>query len=97
MFPAAAVTDQVCHYAGITVRVTGSGQLRTTWETLDQGPSKALVPIPLPWKKGQFPFRLGGFTAQRAALRVEVTGMSEHFQINRIIIWCSPLWTGYPG
>lgn len=101
MLPGAAaqapITDQICHYAGITVRVTGSGQLRPSWHTLDAGKSKTLAPIPLPWARGKFPFRLGGFTAQRAALRIEMTAVNEHFAINRVILWCAPLWTGYPG
>jgi hypothetical protein len=97
--------EQINHFAGVTMRVTGHGNLIPTWITQEWGvdgqpqvgKTKQMAPVVLPQPAGRQPFRLGSFVAQRASLELKVTQIDETFRINRIVVWVKPLWTGFPG
>jgi hypothetical protein len=89
--------ENVNHYAGIRVRVTGNCNLIPTYLSLDDVKTKTLVSIVVGANTGKEPFQLGGFVSQRAYLTLETQKVGEVFRINRVVIFAKPLWTGYSG
>lgn len=79
------------------MRVTGSGNLRMTFFSLDDEHSNVLAPIAMQATTGREPTRLANFISQRGMLEIKVTAIDEKFTINRIVIFEKPMWSQYPG
>lgn len=93
----AAHAEDICHYGAVRLRVTGTGNLRMTFYSLDDESSSALVPIVMANTTGREPLRLANFISQRGMLEISTTAINEKFRINRVIIFEKMLWTSYPG
>ena len=91
------MSEEVIHYAAVTFRVNGTGNLRPTFYGFDNILSEILVPLVMNSTPGQEPTRLSNFKGQRARLKVETTAINEVFRINRIIIYAKPIYTQFPG
>lgn len=89
--------EEICHYAGVRLRVTGAGNLRMTLFSLDDERSNVLAPLAMQATTGREPTRLANFTSQRAMLEIKITAIDEKFVINRIIIFEKTVWSQYPG
>jgi len=89
--------NAVIHYGGIRFRVNGSGNLRITYQSLDNVKNKVLIPLVMATGTDKEPFRLGNFVTQRMFVRVETTDIDEIFKINRVIVFARPLYSQYPG
>ena len=89
--------QDIIHYGAVRLRVNGSGNLRFTFQSLDNQKSQVLVPIVMQPLTDREPTRLANFTTQRAFLRVETTAINEIFKINRIIVFARPIYTSFPG
>jgi hypothetical protein len=90
-------SEDIVHYGAVRLRVTGSGNLRMTFLSLDEDTSSVLSPIVLQATTGREPLRLANFISQRGMLEISTTAINEKFRINRVIIFEKPLWTEYPG
>ena len=89
--------ENISHFTGIRLRVTGSGSLRPTLYSLDDIRSEVLVAMTMSATTNIEPFRLSNFMEQRARLELKTTALNETFRINRIIIFAKPIFTMYPA
>ncbi len=89
--------ENVLHYAGVRLRVQGSGNLDLTFINLDDAPIQVLTPLVMSMVPTNEPLRLSNFTGQRVRLRLGTNQINEKMIINRIVIFNKPLWTEYPG
>ena len=90
------MANEINHYAGYTIRVVGSGNLRVTFKGLDNIETSVLTPLVLASTNRREPTKLANFIAQRMVLRLETTAIDEWFKINNLTVWIKPLYTQYP-
>lgn len=88
--------ENINHFNGIRVRVTGSGNLIPTLYSLSDTKSQELAPIAMESETNIQLTKLANFIQQRASLELKTTEINEVFTINRIIIFVKPLFTSYP-
>lgn len=89
--------ENISHFTGVRMRVTGSGSLKMTFKSLDEVEEQELVPFTMVTVTNREPFRLANFNQQRAMLEGYTTEIDETFRINRIIIPVKQIWTDYPS
>lgn len=88
--------DLINHYHSVQLRVTGNGNLRGTFYSLDDVNSQVLTPLAMSSTTNKLPVILLNFKEQRAALEFKTTEIDETFKISKITIYVKPLWTSYP-
>jgi hypothetical protein len=89
--------ENVCHFAGIRLRVVGFGNLLPTFYGIDKVMSNPMISIVMSQLNAIEPIRLGNFTSQRALVRLEVQALGEIFTIDRIVIFAKTIGTSLPG
>lgn len=89
--------ENILHYGGVRMRVTGTGNLRMTLTSLDDIRSTTLVPFVLQDERSREPTRLCNFVSQRAKLKIYTTAIDEVFRVNRVIVFVKELYTQFPG
>jgi hypothetical protein len=89
--------ESICHFGAVKYRVTGSGNLVSTFQSLDTVQTTQLATIAMQATPGREPTILTNFISQRAFLRVETMNLNETFRINRIVVYAKPLWTQFYG
>lgn len=91
------MAEGILHWGAVTLRVTGSGNLRMHLTGLDNAITKTLVPIVMSDTSGREPTRLSNFNSQRTKIKLQTTAINEVMRINRIILWTKPIYTQFPG
>lgn len=86
----------ILHFAGTRLRVTGSGNLKLSLNSLQNVNVATLTPIPMADPTSREPVVLANFINQRGQLKFGTTVINEVFNISRIVIFVKPIWTGYP-
>src|SRR5258708_33987592 len=81
----------------VRLRVTGSGNLKMKFQSLDNVKSSSLAPIIMTTPAEREPFKIANFKSQRAFLKLETTELNEIFRINRVVVFVKPLWSQYYG
>jgi len=89
--------EEILHFGGIRLRVTGAGNLQLRLLSLDNTTINSLAPITMSSITNREPTRLANFITQRGALTIFTTELNEQFNINRVILFLKPIWTQYPG
>jgi hypothetical protein len=89
--------DNITHFNGIRVRVTGSGNLRPTFKSLDDVTSLVLVPLVMASTGERSLYRICNYVTQQAALELTCTAADETFRINRIIIYAKTIYKMVPA
>jgi hypothetical protein len=89
--------ENIHHFAGIRLRVKGSGNLKPTVFSLDDVLSEVLVPIPMLSTTERQLTRLCNLQTQRAALELKTTELNEIFNIGRIIFYAKEVFTEFPS
>jgi hypothetical protein len=89
--------ENILHFNAVRLRVTGVGNLKMEFISLDDMKIQELKSIPMMLKTDREPTRLANFISQRARLKVSVDHVDERFVINRIIIYAKELYSSYPG
>jgi len=90
-------SEEILHFNGVRLRLTGTGNLDLQFLSLDNAYSQTLAPIVMSTAPGREPTRLANFIGQRGSLRISTDQIDETFRINKIVIFAKPLWTQYPG
>jgi len=85
------------HFAGVRLRVTGSGVLRTSLSSLDATNTFTLPTITMASTTDIEPFKLANFTNQRAQLIITTTAKDETFVISKITVFAKPLFNEFPS
>jgi|PlaIllAssembly_1097288.scaffolds.fasta_scaffold00017_4 hypothetical protein len=89
--------ENISHFTAVRMRVTGQGNLKLKFYSLDDIKSQDLVPLPMQTTTNIQPTRLANFSQQRASLKIGTTEFQEYFRINRVIIFAKEMFTSYPG
>jgi hypothetical protein len=89
--------EEIVHFAGVRLRVTGSGNLDLEFLSLDNVNSQTLAALPMSATTAREPTRLANFISQRAQLKISTNVIDETFKINRIILFAKPIWSQFPG
>jgi hypothetical protein len=89
--------EEIVHFAGVRMRVIGSGNLDLEFLGLDDDPTQNLAAIAMSASTGREPTRLANFISQRGRLKISTDVIDEHFKINRVILFIKPIWSQYPG
>ena len=87
----------IIHYAGIRMRVVGSGNLQLRFISLDQILENVLVPLVMSPTTQLQPTRLGNFTQQGAQLEGKIEELNEYFKINKIVIYAKKVASEFPA
>lgn len=90
------MAENIIHFDGFRIRVTGVGNLVSTFFSIDKINSQALSNIAMSVTTAREPTVLANFISQRALLRLEVTNINERASISRVILFSKPLWTQFP-
>lgn len=88
--------EAINHYHSVRLRITGSGNLRGTFYSLDDVNSQSLTNLAMSSTNNILPTILLNFKEQRAAVEFKTTEINETFKISKIIIFVKPIWTSYP-
>lgn len=88
--------ENIYHFGGVRVRVTGSGLLRATYIGLDGILTNVLAPITMGTTPGQMPFALANLMNERARLQLQTTAINETLKVNKIICFTKPIYSSYP-
>ncbi len=90
-------SEEIVHFAGVRLRVTGSGNLDLQFLSLDSVDTQTLAAIPMSSTNAREPTRLANFISQRGQLKISTNVIDEVFKINRIVLFVKPIWSQFPG
>ena len=79
------------------MRVNGTGNLRISYESLDEVLTKDLQPVVMAQLNRKEPLRLGIFVTQKARVVLKTTDIDEIMRINKLVVFIKPIYTEYPG
>jgi len=88
--------EAINHYHSVRLRITGSGNLRGFFYSLDDVNSQTLAVLAMSATTNILPTILLNFKEQRAAVEFKTTEIDETFKISKMIVFMKPLWTSYP-
>ena len=89
--------ENINHFAGVRMRVIGSGNLDMTLRTQDGVRTQSLTAFTMAATAEISPFRIVTFVTQRAQLQISTNVIDEEFRINRIIVYSKVIGMEYPG
>lgn len=89
--------DNILHFNGIRLRVTGSGNLKLTMHSLDDTVTLDLQNLTMASSTNILPTKLTNFRQQRALLEIKTTEIDESFKITKLIVFVVPVASEYPG
>ena len=84
------------HVVGVRLRVTGSGNLQTALEDLDNVQVQSLANLAMQATTRFEPTRLANFQSQRIRFVLGVTEIDEYFLVRRIILYAKAVAVEYP-
>lgn len=84
------------HFTAIRLRITGSGNLISTFFSLDGIKSKVLTSIAMSNTTNKYPTVNTNFNTQQAQLEIKTTEIDETFLIREIIVYAKPVFTSFP-
>lgn len=87
---------EILHFNAARLRMTGSGNLITTYQGLNNLERFWPVPMPIPNAASREPVRLANFNNQRAQFVFRTIEINEVFNISKITIFIKPVASEYP-
>lgn len=89
-------SGNVTHFAGVRLRVVGSGNLQITVGTLEDVITKSPSAIVMDEPTRIEPYRIVNFMSQRASFQFKTTAENEWFKVNQLVVYMKPVFTNYP-
>ncbi len=86
----------ILHYNGSRVRVTGEGDLKQVFQSLDYVNTEELANVPLRTINNVSPFTLANFIDQQCSLRIYMDDIDNFMNVSQIVLFWKKLYTGYP-
>lgn len=87
---------ELLHFGAVRMRVTGTGNLRMTLNSLDDVNTSTLPVLPMSATTNREPTVLANYVDQLGSLEFETTEIDEVFAICKIVVFVRPVATGYP-
>lgn len=87
---------ELLHFVAVRYRVTGSGSLRTTLQSLDEVNAQTLPIMTMASTTAKELSILANFRSQRAKVRIETTAIDETFNVSKIVVFTKPTAAGFP-
>ena len=94
--PKSQSDGSILHFNAARLRVTGSGNLRLSFRSLDDVNVQTLTPLAMQATTNREPTVLANYIDQLGSLRFETTAINERFAISKIVIFVRPYGSGYP-
>lgn len=88
--------DNVIHYGGARLRISGTGNLQARFLGLDNSVSNVLATTALSSAPGTELFLLANMVSQKARLELKTTAINEKFKVNRLTTYYKPIYTSFP-
>ena len=88
--------EGLVHFGAVRMRVTGSGNLKSTIYSQDEVRAVTVAPIAMEETTDKQPTRPTSLIAERAMYKIYTDMKDEVFFIQRIIIYSKPIYSGYP-
>lgn len=88
--------EEIMHYAGVRMRVTGQGTLKQIFYSLDYINTDTLADLTLKTANNTQPFTISNFIDQDAALKVFTQSTDDYMAVSKLIIYMNPIATGWP-
>ena len=89
-------SGELLHFNAVRLRVTGSGNLNSSLNSLDDVNVSDLEVIPMVALTNREPTILANYIDQMGCFRFGTTEIGETFVISKIVIFIKPFATGYP-
>ena len=89
--------ENINHFAGIRIRVNGTGNLIPRLLSLDSILTQTLASIVMSTTTDRQPTILANFQTQRCSLELKTTVINEIFKINRIILYAKEVFSEFPS
>lgn len=89
--------ENIYHFGGTRIRVTGAGNLIPTLKGLDNVITSVLSTLAMASAPGREKVILANMLNQRARLVLQTTAIDETMNINQIILYVKPIYMSYPG
>lgn len=89
--------ENIYHYGGTRIRITGSGNVILTLKGLDNIVTSVLATLALGGSAGKEKVVLANMMNQRARLVLQTTAIDETVSVNQIILYVKPIYMSYPG
>lgn len=87
---------EILHFNAVRLRVTGSGNLELSLQSLDDVKNTQLADVAMSSTTNKEPTMLANFTDQRAQLVGQTVEYGDNFMISKIILYIKPVATSYP-
>lgn len=84
------------HFGAIRLRVNGSGNLKSSFASLDSVRTQQLADFALMNTTDIEPVILANFTQQRASLTLQLTGLGDWFFLTKITVFVKQVATSIP-
>ena len=88
--------QEVMHYTGVRMRVTGAGTLKRVFQSYDVINTEQLADLTMRTATNTLPFALANFIDQNAALRVYTSSTDDYMVVSSLVVYINPIYTGYP-
>lgn len=89
--------ENIVHFTGFRLRVTGAGILIPTVYTLNDIVSQILTSITLITTTDRELMRLMNFQTQRMSLELKTTDINHIFQVNKLILFAKEVFSEFPS
>lgn len=89
--------ENILHFNGVRLRVTGSGNLKLTMHSLSDTVTQDLQNLTMVGSTNIIPTKLCNFRQQRALLEIKTTEMDETFRITKLVMFMSAVASDYPS
>ncbi len=96
MAPKNQFNGELLHFNAVRMRVTGAGNLKLTFNSLDDVNSSSLTDTPMVASTNREPTTLANFIDQQGCLEFRTSVIDEVFVISKITIFLKPVASGYP-
>ena len=97
MAKSGGLQENINHFAGVRLRVNGTGNLHITYESLDEILTKDLQPIVMVQNNRKEPLRLGIFVTQKSRIVLKTTDFDDVMRVNKLIVFLKPLYGEFPN
>lgn len=86
----------IIHFGAVRLRVTGTGNLKLRFLSLNEVAERILTPVVMSSTTDKYPNVLANFSKQRAQLEIKTTEIDDVFEIGEVCIYIKPIFASYP-
>lgn len=89
-------SGDILHFGAVRVRVSGTGNLLVSINSLQSTQIDNLTPQAMTSATDRELISLANFNNQRGQIRIGTSQIGEYFNISKIVVFVKPVATGFP-